>query len=93
MIVAAISSRVVTCWNDRGRSRNVYEWSGYVREPQRRTSWPPRAGQERGDGPLDLLEDDRRQVFLERYEAEIAIAYPAQPDGKILLGSPTVFIL
>ena len=51
------------------------------------------AGQERGDGPLDLLEDDRRQVFLERYEAEIAIAYPAQPDGKVLLSSPTVFIL
>jgi trans-aconitate 2-methyltransferase len=42
---------------------------------------------------LGLLEDDQRQIFLERYEAEIAAAYPSQPDGKVLLRFPTLFIL
>jgi len=42
---------------------------------------------------LRLLEDDQRQIFLERYEAEIAGAFPSQPDGKVLLRFPTLFIL
>jgi trans-aconitate 2-methyltransferase len=42
---------------------------------------------------LNLLEDDQRQIFLERYKAEIAGAYPSQPDGKVLLRFPTLFIL
>lgn len=42
---------------------------------------------------LSALEDDRREVFLERYEAQIAAAYAAQPDGKVLLRFPALFIL
>lgn len=42
---------------------------------------------------LRLLEDDQRQIFLERYEAEIAGAFPSQRDGKVLLRFPTLFIL
>lgn len=40
--------------------------------------------------PLDHAE---REIFLERYEAEIAAAYPPQADGKVLLRFPTLFVV
>jgi trans-aconitate 2-methyltransferase len=42
---------------------------------------------------LHLLADEERQEFLDRYRAEIAKAYPAQEDGKVLLRPQRVFIV
>jgi trans-aconitate 2-methyltransferase len=41
-------------------------------------------------GPLDPVE---QAAFLARYEAGIADAYPAQPDGTVLLPFPRLFIV
>jgi trans-aconitate 2-methyltransferase len=41
-------------------------------------------------GPLD---DAERQMFLGRYRAAIAEAYPPLPDGTVLLPFPRLFIL
>jgi trans-aconitate 2-methyltransferase len=42
---------------------------------------------------LRPLGDSSRRKFLERYSAELARAYPAQPDGKVLLRFPRIFVL
>ena len=42
---------------------------------------------------LHLLADEERHEFLNRYRAEIAKAYPAQEDGKVLLRLQRVFIV
>jgi trans-aconitate 2-methyltransferase len=42
---------------------------------------------------LDPLDEDVRAVFLERYEAAIAQAYPALPDGTVLLPFPRLFVV
>lgn len=42
---------------------------------------------------LAPLNDDERRQFLQKYEAEIIAAYPPQPDGKVLLRFPTLFIV
>jgi trans-aconitate 2-methyltransferase len=42
---------------------------------------------------LRPLGDSSRRRFLERYSAELARAYPAQPDGKVLLRFPRLFLL
>ena len=42
---------------------------------------------------LDPLEAAERQAFLERYEAAIAAAYPALPDGTVLLPFPRLFVV
>lgn len=47
-----------------------------------------------GLGPfLTSLEDDERQAFLRLYADELSRAYPVQPDGKVLLRIPRLFIL
>jgi trans-aconitate 2-methyltransferase len=40
---------------------------------------------------LDPLEESERKAFLARYEAAIAKAYPAEPDGTVLLPFPRLF--
>ena len=40
--------------------------------------------------PLDKTE---QTAFLDTYEKEIAKAYPARPDGKVLLPFPRLFIV
>lgn len=42
---------------------------------------------------LQPLDESSRQRFLERYSAELARAYPVQPDGKLLLRVPRIFLL
>ena len=41
----------------------------------------------------DPLSNAERSEFLARYEAKMAAAYPAQPDGKVLLRFPRLFIV
>jgi trans-aconitate 2-methyltransferase len=40
--------------------------------------------------PLDAAE---REAFLARYEAAIAVAYPAEPDGTVVLPFPRLFFV
>ena len=42
---------------------------------------------------LDPLGEEERRLFLERYEAAIAGAYPPAGDGKVLLRFPRLFIV
>ena len=42
---------------------------------------------------LDPLDAAERTEFLQRYEAGIAAAYPAFPDGTVLLPMPRLFIV
>ena len=42
---------------------------------------------------LDPLEESEREAFLARYEGEIAEAYPAEPDGTVLLPFPRLFVV
>jgi trans-aconitate 2-methyltransferase len=42
---------------------------------------------------LRPLDERSRRRFLERYSAELARAYPPQPDGKVLLRFPRIFLL
>ncbi len=42
---------------------------------------------------LELLSDDERCEFLARYRDGLRDAYPAQPDGKVLLAYPRLFIV
>jgi trans-aconitate 2-methyltransferase len=42
---------------------------------------------------LDAIDDGQRQSYIADYTAEIARAYPARFDGKVLLRFPRLFIL
>jgi len=42
---------------------------------------------------IDPLNPAERDAFLARYTAEIAAAYPAQPDGTVLLAFPRLFFV
>ncbi len=42
---------------------------------------------------LDPLEESERQDFLALYEGRIANAYPAEPDGTVLLPFPRLFVV
>lgn len=42
---------------------------------------------------IDPLAEDERRLFLERYTARIADAYPSAADGKVLLKFPRLFIV
>jgi trans-aconitate 2-methyltransferase len=42
---------------------------------------------------IDPLAPDERSDYLRRYESAIAEAYPAQPDGKVLLRFPRLFFV
>jgi trans-aconitate 2-methyltransferase len=42
---------------------------------------------------LQPLDDAERAAYLEQYEAEIARAYPALPDGSVLLPFPRLFVV
>jgi trans-aconitate 2-methyltransferase len=42
---------------------------------------------------VDPLPPAERQLFLERYRDKIAGAYPAEPDGRVLLRFPRLFIV
>ena len=42
---------------------------------------------------LDPLEESEREAFLARYEGKIAKAYPAEPDGTVLLPFPRLFVV
>jgi trans-aconitate 2-methyltransferase len=42
---------------------------------------------------LDPLEESEREAFLARYEAAVAKAYPAEPDGTVLLPFPRLFVV
>jgi trans-aconitate 2-methyltransferase len=42
---------------------------------------------------IDPLAPDEQSAFLARYQAEIAKAYPAQDDGKVLLRFPRLFFV
>jgi trans-aconitate 2-methyltransferase len=42
---------------------------------------------------LDPLDASERALYLSRYEGEIAAAYPAEPDGVVLLPFPRLFIV
>jgi len=42
---------------------------------------------------LQPLDEAERAAYLARYEAEIAKAYPALPDGSVLLPFPRLFIV
>jgi len=42
---------------------------------------------------LDPLDEGERAAFLERYEAAVALAYPALDDGTVLLPFPRLFIV
>ncbi len=42
---------------------------------------------------IDPLDPDERAAFLDAYRAEIAAAYPAQEDSKVLLKFPRIFVV
>ncbi|MFK4446262.1 trans-aconitate 2-methyltransferase [Caballeronia udeis] len=42
---------------------------------------------------LEPLTEDQRLAFLERYKTEVAQAYPALPDGTVLLPFPRLFVI
>lgn len=42
---------------------------------------------------IDPLPEAERALFLERYREKIAQAYPAEPDGRVLLRFPRLFIV
>ena len=42
---------------------------------------------------IDPLDEEERKIFLAQYEAALAKAYPAQPDGTVLLPFPRLFIV
>jgi trans-aconitate 2-methyltransferase len=42
---------------------------------------------------MDALRDGEREEFLAEYEAAIARAYPALPDGTVLLPFPRLFFV
>jgi trans-aconitate 2-methyltransferase len=42
---------------------------------------------------LDPLDPDEREAYLARYGDAIAAAYPALPDGTVLLPFPRLFIV
>ncbi|CAN5292314.1 trans-aconitate 2-methyltransferase [soil metagenome] len=42
---------------------------------------------------LDPLDADERAAFLDRYQAAVALAYPALADGTVLLPFPRLFIV
>jgi trans-aconitate 2-methyltransferase len=42
---------------------------------------------------LARIDPDARAVFLDRYRAELRIAYPTQPDGGVLMRAPRIFVL
>ena len=42
---------------------------------------------------LTPLEEDERSAYLDRYRANVARAYPAQPDGTVLLPFPRLFLV
>jgi len=42
---------------------------------------------------VDPLEDAEREAYLARYEAAIAEAYPAEPNGTVLLPFPRLFFI
>lgn len=42
---------------------------------------------------LNLLDEGEKARFLDRYRARIAELYPRQPDGRVLLAMPRLFIL
>jgi trans-aconitate 2-methyltransferase len=42
---------------------------------------------------LDPLSPSERETFLSRYRAELTAAYPKQPDGKVLLRYPRLFLV
>ncbi|MBV8106226.1 MAG: trans-aconitate 2-methyltransferase [Hyphomicrobiales bacterium] len=42
---------------------------------------------------LDPLDAPEREAYLARYESEIAEAYPAEPDGTVLLPFPRLFFV
>jgi trans-aconitate 2-methyltransferase len=42
---------------------------------------------------LAPLNADEQAAYLARYQAELALAYPAQPDGSVLLPFPRLFIV
>jgi trans-aconitate 2-methyltransferase len=42
---------------------------------------------------LDSLAVEEHAAYLALYEAEIAKAYPSQPDGKVLLRFPRLFFV
>ena len=42
---------------------------------------------------LDLLDASEREAYLARYETAIAAAYPAEPDGTVLLPFPRLFFV
>ena len=42
---------------------------------------------------LRPLDETSRRRSLDRYGIELARAYPAQPDGKVLLRFPRIFVL
>jgi trans-aconitate 2-methyltransferase len=42
---------------------------------------------------LSPLDEANRHAFLDRYTAELRAAYPALPDGRILLRSRRLFVL
>jgi len=47
-----------------------------------------------GLGPfLGPLDDGERAAYLERYRAGVAVAYPVQADGAVLLPFPRLFIV
>lgn len=42
---------------------------------------------------LSALDEHDRRKFLDRYAAELSEAYPALPNGGVLLRSPRIFVL
>jgi trans-aconitate 2-methyltransferase len=42
---------------------------------------------------LDPLDSSAQRKFLDRYAAELARAYPEQPDGAVLMRFPRIFVL
>lgn len=42
---------------------------------------------------LRPLDEASRSRFLDRYASELAKAYPGQPDGRVFLQFPWIFVL
>jgi trans-aconitate 2-methyltransferase len=42
---------------------------------------------------LATLDETSQRKFPDRYSAELTRAYPAQPDGKVLLRFPRMFVV